>query len=422
MSSPVELVNKLQKKLVVSSYSGAGADPFQFYKTKSHISYLHYDQFKAQRSIAELIAASPDGKLSLSELSSKTNADENYISVALSLLLYHGYFVEVDNSGPHVYANNELGDLLRTDTSKRMERAWRMPLACPTTCLLDVATRKGGPNKGPLQTFSSTSPAVLLSGWLLLETNDVAGEPVKPWFSFTVWRTVALEKVLYSVTIQQPLTLTEIADYLWENLATPIVDVGGRVGSFEEMLFSVPKNEELRFIIFDIETTIDNAKKVGCFFRTFCLYFIVNFLEQAWAAKPQWMQDRVSFVAGDFFQSSAAESKIPTPAEGGGTYVIRHVLHDWDDVQVVRILTNVRNAMLATPTPEPPKLLLVEMMLNETSSRFTRTTSLQVLVINGGVTRTEVQFRKLIEEAEFLVENVTEVRGVDLVVELRPKA
>jgi len=49
------------------------------------------------------------------------------------------------------------------------------------------------------------------------------------------------------------------------------------------------------------------------------------------------MQDRVSFIAGDFMKSSPADSKIPTPAEGAGTYIIRHVLHNWDDAQVYSI-------------------------------------------------------------------------------------
>lgn len=46
------------------------------------------------------------------------------------------------------------------------------------------------------------------------------------------------------------------------------------------------------------------------------------------------MQDRLSFVAGDFMKPSPSDSKIPTAADGAGTYVIRHVLHDWDDSQV----------------------------------------------------------------------------------------
>jgi len=167
------------------------------------------------------------------------------------------------------------------------------------------------------------------------------------------------------------------------------------------------------------------------------------------------MQDRVSFVAGDFFESSLFDNKIPTRAEGAGTYVIRHVLHDWNDAQVlfliivwvislsgsqvVTILTHVRDAMLATPTAPISKLVLVEMMLGETSSRFTHTTSLQLLALNGGITRTQgkcvlfilhflstilrfaVQFYALIEKAGFIVQSVTEIRGVDLILELKPR-
>ena len=46
-----------------------------------------------------------------------------------------------------------------------------------------------------------------------------------------------------------------------------------------------------------------------------------------------WMQERISFISGDFTKASPAENRIPSPREGAGTYVIRHVLHDWDDEQ-----------------------------------------------------------------------------------------
>jgi len=45
--------------------------------------------------------------------------------------------------------------------------------------------------------------------------------------------------------------------------------------------------------------------------------------------------------------------------------------------------------MLGSPASIPPKLLLVEMILTEASSRFTRASSLQLLSLTGGVTRTE---------------------------------
>jgi len=93
--------------------------------------------------------------------------------------------------------------------------------------------------------------------------------------------------------------------------------------------------------------------------------------------------------------------------------------------------------VIGSGASQPAKLILVEMMLTETSSRFTRTTSLQLLSLSGGITRTEgkvifypcckrdnslrlVEMRFLVESAGFIVENITEVRGVDLIVELKP--
>ncbi|KAL9709213.1 hypothetical protein Ac2012v2_007567 [Leucoagaricus gongylophorus] len=119
--SPIELVNDLQK-LVVSTYSGNVTDPLQLYKSKHRKSDLCLALLRSNQGpeeytvilaescqessalnlitslgVADLIVASPNGRLSLTELSSKTNADERYLAVALSSLAYHGYFsVEVN--------------------------------------------------------------------------------------------------------------------------------------------------------------------------------------------------------------------------------------------------------------------------------------------------------------------------------------
>ena len=56
--------------------------------------------------------------------------------------------------------------------------------------------------------------------------------------------------------------LTSIRDYPWNKLVSPVVDVGGGIGSLEMMLLKDEKNASLRFVIFDIPETIENAKKV----------------------------------------------------------------------------------------------------------------------------------------------------------------
>jgi hypothetical protein len=125
--------------------------------------------------------------------------------------------------------------------------------------------------------------------------------------------------------------------------ATNIVDVGGGHGLLlSRVLESVPG---ARGVLFD-------GPRV------------------AQAAKPKWLEsalsNRCEVVAGDFFE------EVPS---GGDLYLLKHILHDWDDQQAVKILANVRRAMkpkarvlvieqgLAPPgVPSPGKVMDVIML------------------------------------------------------------
>ena len=103
------------------------------------------------------------------------------------------------------------------------------------------------------------------------------------------------------------------------------------------------------------------------------------------------------------------------------TYVIRHVLHDWMDDEVVAILRNIRTAMTAvTNPPFAQKLLVCEMLFRESSPRFVHTTSIQLLALNNGLVRTEANMINLIEQAGFRVTGVHHMRAVDSVIEAVP--
>ena len=69
---------------------------------------------------------------------------------------------------------------------------------------------------------------------------------------------------------------------------------------------------------------------------------------------------------------------------------------------------------------DTPTLLLCEMLLRPTSSRFVRTTSMQLLALNNGVTRTEGDMIKLVRAAGFQVRKVHEMRAVDSIIEASP--
>ncbi|MHC4509693.1 MAG: methyltransferase [Planctomycetota bacterium] len=96
------------------------------------------------------------------------------------------------------------------------------------------------------------------------------------------------------------------------------------------------------------------------------------------------LSERCHIVGGDFFAS------VP-PADA---YVLRHIVHDWDDAEAVAILRNCRDAMnlggriLVVETLIPP--------LNEPC--FGKWLDLMMLIV-GGRERTEEQYRRLFQQA-----------------------
>lgn len=112
---------------------------------------------------------------------------------------------------------------------------------------------------------------------------------------------------------------------------------------------------------------------------------------------------RIRIVPGSFFDS------VP---EGSDAYLLRRIIHDWEDPDAVKILSNVRAAMSPNGT-----LLLVEGVIDSTAQPV-GLMDLMMLVL-GGVERTESDFRKLVEAAGFYLDRVIPA-GTYSVIECRP--
>ncbi|MBR0716875.1 methyltransferase [Bradyrhizobium liaoningense] len=98
--------------------------------------------------------------------------------------------------------------------------------------------------------------------------------------------------------------------------------------------------------------------------------------------------DRCRIVGGSFFDA------VP---EGGDAYVMRAIIHDWEDDEAVAILKTCRRAMR-----DDAKLLLIERLIappNEMpSSKFS---DLNMLVMPGGLERTSEEFSHLLAAGGF---------------------
>ena len=100
--------------------------------------------------------------------------------------------------------------------------------------------------------------------------------------------------------------------------------------------------------------------------------------------------DRCTTVAGDFFAAVPA---------GGDAYIMKHILHDWDDDRALVILGNIRQALGGRTRG---RLLLLEAVVQAGNAPdLSKLIDIGMLVFLGGRERTAEEFRALLDRAGF---------------------
>jgi hypothetical protein len=106
------------------------------------------------------------------------------------------------------------------------------------------------------------------------------------------------------------------------------------------------------------------------------------------------VQDRCTTTTGSFFESVPA---------GGDAYLLKFIVHDWDDDHALAILQTVRRAMAPGAI-----LLVIDRVLPEDRPPEVSAAllDLHMLVMFEGKERTEGEFRSLYERAGFRLTRV----------------
>lgn len=105
------------------------------------------------------------------------------------------------------------------------------------------------------------------------------------------------------------------------------------------------------------------------------------------------LADRCEVIEGDFFTSVPA---------GGDLYVLKSVVHDWDDERVVALLQSCRHAMHAGA-----RLLIIERIISGRSGPVhAKVNDIIMLAVTGGQERTEAEYAGLLERAGFSLSSV----------------
>ena len=200
-----------------------------------------------------------------------------------------------------------------------------------------------------------------------VRTGEIAFDDRFGMSNWEFWSKNPEHAEIFNKGMSDLTALTEpalIAAYDFSSLDR-IVDIGGGRGTLLTSILR--RNVNATGVVFDLPHVIELARQ-----------------DPVTAA----IGDRCQLVEGDFFESVT---------EGGDAYILKWILHDWNDDQCVAILKNCRRAIL----PEG-RLLVIEAVLpgrNEPS--LNKFMDLNMLVMTGGRERTESEYRDLFEAAGF---------------------
>jgi SAM-dependent methyltransferase len=152
-----------------------------------------------------------------------------------------------------------------------------------------------------------------------------------------------------------------------------IADIGGGEGFFIANILK--ENPGVRGILFDLKEPVTLAPAL---------------FEQ------YQVQDRIKIIEGNFFE------QIPT---GADLYLMKNVIHNWDDLQCINILRNIHQAM----SPDS-RIVIIEMIVSKDNRQeLAKLLDIQMLAnMPGGKERTRSEFNTLLENSGFRLTRIVE--------------
>jgi hypothetical protein len=308
----------------------------------------------ADLGVADALA---DGPLPIDELASKVGADPDALRRILRALISKGIFTQRPDGR---YELTPLADLLRSDAPVSMAAMARF-----------IGSRQHREHWSLLteaiKTGTSVVPALRGKGFF-----DYLGDEPKFGQLFND-----------AMTSSSGLSIGPVVDAYDFTPYNTIVDVAGGHGRLLAAILASAPNAQ--GVLYDLPEVIAGATPL---------------LRESNAA------ERVRLAEGSFFDGVPA---------GGDAYVLKHIIHDWDDNASKQILRNVRSAAAAGAA-----LLLIETVVPEDdSASMSKWTDMEMLLLNNGRERTAGEYRRLLDAAGFQMIRVVDTASRFSIIEAR---
>ena len=297
-----------------------------------------------------------DGPRNVSDLARATGANEDALYRVLRTLSGFGLFVE---NAPRQFSNNNAASLLRSGAPG----------------MFDLVVWLSDPFH--LRVYADAMHSVMTGQPAVEKTVGV------PAFEYFPKDPELSERFNNAMTAFSAAVIPAAMEaYDFSGIDT-LVDVAG--GHGQVLLSILQKYPKMQGILADVGHVLAGAEP---------------------RIRAAGLADRCRTETIDFFKAVPA---------GGDAYIMKHIIHDWDDDRALTILRNIKQAM----KPGGRVILLEALLQPANQPDLSKLIDLEMLLLPGGRERNEDEFRSLFDRAGFRLTRVIPTKSPLAIIEAR---